>query len=81
MEFNPNKQYQMVSCGEESTCKIWEIRKGEVAVKCIEMNNLIYQSKFNNYHDQLILLGCDDGSVNLYRSVSTSSAPQLHNTN
>jgi hypothetical protein len=48
--------------------KIWEMRRSEIAVKTIEMNNMVLSSRFNNYHDQLILLSCDDGSLSLYKS-------------
>lgn len=37
----------------------------------------VLSCKFNKYHDQLVLTSCDDGTVNLHKVISISSAPVL----
>lgn len=78
MDFNPNKQYYLMSSGEDCLVKFWEFRKPSLPVKALEdFQNWVLNCKFNKYHDQLILTSCDDGTVNLHRMASISSAPVL----
>ena len=35
IDFNPNKQYYMVSCGDDGKTKFWDIRKTSESLKTL----------------------------------------------
>ncbi|KAM3136144.1 hypothetical protein pb186bvf_011766 [Paramecium bursaria] len=78
LDFNPNKQYYLLSGGEDCMAKIWDIRKTQYAMKSFDdLQNSVLQSKFNKFHDQLIALSYDDGTFSLHNVASVSSVPQM----
>ena len=75
IDFNPNKQYYLM-CSTHSTLRFYDIRKGNLPVKCYEdHHSLILNAKYNHSHDELILAAYDDGTVGLLRITSVSSVP------
>eukprot|EP00828_Plagiopyla_frontata_P017089 TRINITY_DN2225_c0_g1_i1.p1 TRINITY_DN2225_c0_g1~~TRINITY_DN2225_c0_g1_i1.p1 ORF type:complete len:284 (-),score=53.77 TRINITY_DN2225_c0_g1_i1:95-946(-) len=78
MDFSPNKQYYMITGGEDLMIKFWDIRKTSLPVKVLsDLENQVLQCKYNKFHDQLILSSADDGTINLHDIISVSSAPML----
>ncbi|CAD8188703.1 unnamed protein product [Paramecium pentaurelia] len=79
IDFNPNKQYYLITGGEDCLAKVWDIRKTQYAIKSFEdLQNSVLQAKFNKFHDQLVSLSFDDGTISLYNITSVSSVPQLN---
>lgn len=52
------------------------MRKPEKCIRVIhEHSHWVYQAKYNNYHDQLMVTSGSDNTVVLHRVVSGSSTP------
>jgi len=77
-DFNPNKQYCLMTCAEDCLIKFWDIRKPNLSLKTIEdIPNSVESVKYNKFHDLLVISSSSDGSVNLHKVTSVSSAPVL----
>jgi WD40 repeat protein len=80
LDFNPNNPYHLASSSIDSTVRIWDMRKPEKCLRVIhEHSHWVYQAKYNNYHDQLMVTSGSDNSVILHRVVSGSSTPMDEN--
>jgi len=75
LDFNPNKQYTMLSCGDDCMVKFWDIRELKSPISEIKDEHLhwIWSARFNPFHDQLILSCSSDSKVVLYNKLSVSS--------
>lgn len=52
IDFNPNKQYYLMTGGEDCLAKVWDIRKTQYAMKSFDdLQNSVLQAKFNRFHD------------------------------
>lgn len=79
VDFNPNKQYYLASCGDDCKVKFWDTRKVSLPVKTMEEHNhWVWQVCFNHFHDQLVLTSSSDGLVILSNLASISSEPFGH---
>lgn len=76
IDFNPNKQYFMVSSGDDGALRFWDIRnlKRSLAVRS-DHSHWIWTAKYNQFHDQLVLSSSSDGHVVLASMASISSEP------
>eukprot|EP00929_Paragymnodinium_shiwhaense_P091639 TRINITY_DN51543_c0_g1_i1.p1 TRINITY_DN51543_c0_g1~~TRINITY_DN51543_c0_g1_i1.p1 ORF type:complete len:381 (+),score=68.44 TRINITY_DN51543_c0_g1_i1:96-1238(+) len=77
VDYNPNVPYQVVTCGEDSTLRFWDLRQ---LGKCRKVltgghHHWILRARFNSYHDQLVLSCGTDSAVCLWRAGSVASAP------
>ncbi len=79
LDFNPNKQYYLLSSGDDAALRFWDIRslKTALAVRS-DHSHWIWTAKYNQYHDQLILSSSSDGHVVLSSMASISSEPHGH---
>jgi WD40 repeat protein len=78
LDYNPNKPYTLLTCGDDRKLKIWDLRKPEKPlVTLCGHSHWVWTAKYNPSHDQLILSGGSDNLVNLWRIASCSSAPWL----
>lgn len=79
IDFNPNKQYYMITCGDDGAFRIWDTRslKKSLAVRN-DHSHWVWSAKYNQYHDQLILSSSSDGHVVLSSMASLSSEPHGH---
>ena len=79
LDFNPNKQYYLVSGGDDAALRFWDIRSLK---KCLAVRNdhshWVWTARYNQYHDQLVLSSSSDGHVVLSAMTSISSEPQGH---
>jgi WD40 repeat protein len=77
LDFNPNKDYYLVTCGDDFKIKFWDTRKLENPIKSIfdGHSHFIWNIKYNRYHDQLLLSSSSDNKVNLWNIISISSSP------
>lgn len=76
IDFNPNKQYYLVSVGDDCKTKFWDVRKTNECLKTLtNHSHWVWSVKYNTFHDQLILTGSSDNKVVLSSISSLSSEP------
>ncbi|XP_064412481.1 EARP-interacting protein homolog isoform X3 [Latimeria chalumnae] len=76
LDFNPNKQYYLASCGDDCKVKFWDTRNINEPVKTLEEHShWVWSVRYNHSHDQLVLTGSSDSRVILSNMVSISSEP------
>ncbi|XP_034856174.1 EARP and GARP complex-interacting protein 1 isoform X2 [Mirounga leonina] len=79
LDFNPNKQYYLASCGDDCKVKFWDTRNVTEPVKTLEEHShWVWSIRYNHSHDQLVLTGSSDSRVILSNMVSISSEPFGH---
>nr|XP_019607590.1 PREDICTED: protein TSSC1 isoform X6 [Rhinolophus sinicus] len=79
LDFNPNKQYYLASCGDDCKVKFWDTRDVTEPVKTLEEHShWVWNVRYNHSHDQLVLTGSSDSRVILSNMVSISSEPFGH---
>ncbi|XP_004274966.1 EARP and GARP complex-interacting protein 1 isoform X3 [Orcinus orca] len=79
LDFNPNKQYYLASCGDDCRVKFWDTRNVTEPVKTLEEHShWVWGVRYNHSHDQLVLTGSSDSRVILSNMVSISSEPFGH---
>ena len=78
MDYNPNRPHCIVSGGDDCNIKFWDLRKYLKPVKIMSCHShWVWRTRYNPFHDQLILSSSTDSSVALWRASSVSSAPLL----
>ncbi|KAF6103179.1 EARP complex and GARP complex interacting protein 1 [Phyllostomus discolor] len=79
LDFNPNKQYYLASCGDDCKVKFWDTRSVSEPVRTLEEHShWVWNVRYNHSHDQLVLTGSSDSRVILSNMVSISSEPFGH---
>ncbi|KAJ8789961.1 hypothetical protein J1605_021659 [Eschrichtius robustus] len=79
LDFNPNKQYYLASCGDDCRVKFWDTRNVTEPVRTLEEHShWVWSVRYNHSHDQLVLTGSSDGRVVLSNMASISSEPFGH---
>jgi len=81
IDFNPNKQYQLATAGDDGAVRFWDIRQasqGPVAARTTDHSHWVWSVRYNAFHDQLILTSSSDGHVVLSSMTSISSEPFGH---
>lgn len=78
VDFNPNVQYTLATCGDDCKVALWDIRKPNEPLKTLEdHSHWVWSVKFNPIHDQLILSAGSDARIFL-NSVSSVSSEAVH---
>ena len=76
LDFNPNKQYYLASCGDDCKARFWDIRSTSEPVKVLaDHSHWIWSVRYNHFHDQLVLTSSSDSRVILTNTASISSEP------
>lgn len=76
IDFNPNKQYYLISSGDDGAVRFWDIRNAKKALAVRnDHSHWVWSVRYNQYHDQLILSSSSDGHVVLSSMASLSSEP------
>ena len=76
LDFNPNKQYYLASCGDDCKAKFWDVRNTSQCVKTLtDHSHWIWSIEYNDFHDQLVLTSSSDSRVMLTNVASISSEP------
>lgn len=79
LDFNPNKQYYLASCGDDCKVKFWDIRNTNSAVLSLsDHSHWVWSVRYNQFHDQLVLTSSSDSRVILTNTSSISSEPCGH---
>jgi len=77
LDFNPYKDYFLVTGGDDYRIKFWDTRRTDAPLKIIPSHNhWVWNVKYNRYHDQLVLSSSTDSTVNLWNVFSMSSHQQ-----
>lgn len=82
VDFNPNKMYSMVTCGDDCQVKFWDIRYPDNPIKVLmdDHSHWVWSVRYNPFHDQLVLSGGSDSKIVLYNMSSISSEPYIQQT-
>ncbi|ELT94083.1 hypothetical protein CAPTEDRAFT_182296 [Capitella teleta] len=79
LDFNPNKQYYLASCGDDCKARFWDVRNCNEPVKVLaDHSHWVWGVRYNNFHDQLVLTSSSDSRVILTNTSSISSEPFGH---
>ncbi|XP_066999676.1 EARP-interacting protein homolog [Anabrus simplex] len=79
LDFNPNKQYYLATCGDDGCSKFWDVRNpSEPVVSRSDHSHWVWSIRYNHFHDQLVLTSSSDFRVILTCMASISSEPYTH---
>lgn len=79
LDFNPNAQYYMASCGDDCETRFWDVRNtGRPVLAMSNHSHWVWSVRYNLFHDQLVLTSSSDSRVVLIRAVSVASQPFGH---
>jgi WD40 repeat protein len=79
LDFNPNRQYYLASCGDDCKTKFWDVRNVAEPVKVLsDHSHWVWKVRYNHFHDQLVLTSSSDSRVILNNLASISSEPYGH---
>lgn len=79
LDFNPNAQYYLASCGDDCEYKFWDVRSAkQPAIVMQAHSHWVWSVRYNQYHDQLVLTCSSDSRVILSRVASFASQPFGH---
>jgi len=75
VDFNPNRDYFLVTGGDDYKLKFWDTRKCDQPTKVLGGHrHWVWNAKYNRFHDQLVLSSSTDCCVNLWNASSVSSS-------
>jgi hypothetical protein len=79
VDFNPNAQYYLASCGDDCESRFWDVRNPSSPVTSLQNHaHWIWSVRYNAFHDQLVLTCSSDSRVVLSRISSLASQPFGH---
>ncbi|GAU99044.1 hypothetical protein RvY_10099 [Ramazzottius varieornatus] len=79
LDFNQNKPYDVATCGDDCTVKLWDTRNTSSSLRVLaDHSHWVWCVKYNPFHDQLILSSSSDSRVILASIASLSSEPIVH---
>lgn len=74
VDFNPNKQFDVATAGDDGSVNIWDIRNNTQPLKVMKNHtHWVWSVRYNQFHDQLILSSSSDTRVILSNDYSISS--------
>ena len=78
LDYNPNKPYVVLSCGDDYALRYWDLRKPEKPLLDTKAHaHWTTCALYNRFHDQLVLSCGTDYLVKLWRCAGISSAPPM----
>ncbi|KAK6618734.1 hypothetical protein RUM43_013125 [Polyplax serrata] len=79
LDFNPNRQYYLATCGDDGFTKFWDIRNTtEPIISRSDHSHWVWAVRYNHFHDQLVLTSSSDSQVILICVAGISSEPAGH---
>ncbi|KAK3889979.1 hypothetical protein Pcinc_006055 [Petrolisthes cinctipes] len=76
LDFNPNMQYNLATCGDDCKTKFWDIRNTERPLKELcNHSHWVWSVRYNASYDQLVLTCSSDQRVILSNLPSIASQP------
>ncbi|XP_075224378.1 EARP-interacting protein homolog [Lycorma delicatula] len=77
LDFNPNRLFFVATCGDDASCKFWDIRQPAAPVITrSDHSHWIWVVRYNQLRDQLVLSASSDG-VLLLTSVASIASDTL----
>ncbi|XP_074594908.1 EARP and GARP complex-interacting protein 1 [Brevipalpus obovatus] len=74
LDFNPNAQYYLATCGDDCEYKFWDTRKTDSPAMTLQNHShWVWSVRYNQFHDQLVLTCSSDSRVILTRITSLAS--------
>lgn len=71
LDFNPNRQFQLATVGDDAALNIWDFRNGKQAIFTrTDHSHWVWTVRYNNYHEQLLLTGSSDARALLTAAVT-----------
>ncbi|VDK87258.1 unnamed protein product [Onchocerca ochengi] len=78
LDFNPNVQHVVATCGDDFRVVLWDIRKVDMPLKVLQdHSHWVWCVKFNPIHDQLLLSAGSDARLFL-NSLESLSSESIH---
>uniref|UniRef100_A0A914VC64 Protein TSSC1 n=1 Tax=Plectus sambesii TaxID=2011161 RepID=A0A914VC64_9BILA len=76
LDFNPNRQYLIATCGDDCKMRFWDTRKTDKSLMTVaQHSHWVWSVRFNPIHDQLLLSCSSDARLLLLSAASLSSEP------
>lgn len=76
LDFNPNMQYYLATCGDDCKTKFWDIRNTQQPLKELtDHSHWVWSVRYNASYDQLVLTCSSDQRVILSNLPSIASQP------
>ncbi|KAA0192788.1 hypothetical protein HAZT_HAZT009180 [Hyalella azteca] len=76
LDFNPNLQYNLATCGDDCTSKFWDIRKTTAPLLVLgHHTHWVWSVRYNASYDQLVLTCSSDQRVALANLPSVAAMP------
>lgn len=76
LDFNPNMQYYLVTCGDDCLSKFWDIRNSSQPLQTLgDHSHWVWSVRYNASYDQLVLSCSSDQRVVLSNVPSIASQP------
>ncbi|KAF2353818.1 WD40 repeat [Trinorchestia longiramus] len=76
LDFNPNLQYNLATCGDDCTSKFWDIRKPNAPLLVLgHHTHWVWSVRYNASYDQLVLTCSSDQRVALANLPSVAAMP------
>ncbi|XP_049879717.1 EARP and GARP complex-interacting protein 1 [Pectinophora gossypiella] len=71
LDFNPNRQFQLASVGDDAALNIWDYRNGKEPIFTrTDHSHWVWTVRYNAYHEQLLLTGSSDARALLTAAAS-----------
>ncbi|GBP55939.1 EARP-interacting protein [Eumeta japonica] len=71
LDFNPNRQFQLATVGDDAALNIWDFRKGKEPIFTrTDHSHWVWTVRYNTYHEQLLLTGSSDARALLTAAAS-----------
>lgn len=79
LDFNPNAQYYLATCGDDCESRFWDVRNvTKPVVTMLNHSHWVWCIRYNPFHDQLVLTSSSDSRVTLLRVSTIASQPFGH---
>ncbi|KAI5631068.1 protein TSSC1 [Phthorimaea operculella] len=76
VDFNPNRQFQLASVGDDAALNIWDYRNSKQPIFTrTDHSHWVWTVRYNTYHEQLILTGSSDARALLTAAASVCNDP------
>ncbi|RZF41829.1 hypothetical protein LSTR_LSTR005291 [Laodelphax striatellus] len=76
LDFNPNRLFFVGTCGDDASCKFWDLRQTAAPVVTMaKHSHWVWVVRYNQVRDQLVLSASSDGVLLLSSVASIASAP------
>ncbi|KAJ2940811.1 hypothetical protein O0L34_g10060 [Tuta absoluta] len=76
VDFNPNRQFQLASVGDDAALNIWDYRNSKQPIFTrTDHSHWVWTVRYNAYHEQLLLTGSSDARALLTAAAAVCADP------